>query len=87
MKLLVEGDLAAAKREAIIKQLAFDALTAVYSLDHPKIRPPTNDPRVLKILKLAGEYYRGERTPSPYVQAMARRILDNAQRINNSSRS
>jgi len=81
MKLL--GDLATAKREVVIRQLELDALTAAYSLDHPEIRPPTNNPRVLAILKLAGEFYRGEKQPTPYVRAMARRILENARRINN----
>jgi hypothetical protein len=72
------------KREAIIRQLEWEALDAARSLESPYIRPKVTNPRALAILKLAGEYYRGEKTPSPMVRAIAQRILENARRINNS---
>jgi len=75
-----------AKRQAIISQLEYEALEAALSLERRDIKPPTNNPRVLAILKLAGEYYRGEKQPSPRVRAIAQRILANARRITNSRR-
>jgi hypothetical protein len=77
--------LAFCKREVIIRELELQALEAAHSLENPNIRPPTTNPRVLAILKLAGEYYRGEKQPSPQVRAIARRILENARRINSRS--
>jgi len=71
------NDLAALKR----RRLKAEALQAARTLEHPEIRPPTTNPRVLAILKLAGEYYRGERVPRPHVRAMARAILANVRRM------
>jgi hypothetical protein len=73
--------LAFCKREVAIRKLELEALEAARSLEHPDIRPPITNPRVLAILKLAGEYYRGERTPSPAVRAIAHAILAHANRI------
>jgi hypothetical protein len=76
--------LAALKREAIIRRLEADALAAAFSLEKPNSIPPSvTDPKVREILKIAGEYYRGERVPTPQVRAIANAILANVRRINN----
>jgi hypothetical protein len=71
------NDLAALKR----RRLKYEALVAARTLDHPEIKPPTTNPRVLAILKLAGQYYRGERAPTPHVRAIADAILANVRRM------
>jgi hypothetical protein len=43
-----DDDLARLKREVVIRRLEFEALTAARSLDHPAVRPPVTNPRVLK---------------------------------------
>src|SRR5262245_39311805 len=57
-----------------------DVLAAARSLEHPDIQPPTTNPRVRAILRCAGEYFRGERIPSPEARAAAAAILENVRR-------
>jgi hypothetical protein len=70
-------DLATCRREATIRRLECEALTAARSLERRDSRPPITNPRVLAVLKLAGEFFRGERIPSQYTRTMARVILAN----------
>jgi hypothetical protein len=69
-------------REAIIRRLEREALAAARTLEHPDIKLPIANPKVIEILKLAGEYYRGERKPTPQVRAIANAILAGIRRIN-----
>jgi hypothetical protein len=75
------GNLAALKREVIIRRLECEALAAARMLEHPDNIPSVINPRLRAFLKLASEFYRGERQPTPQVRAMARAILANARRI------
>jgi hypothetical protein len=74
--------LAHLKREVIIRRLECEALQAAGMLEHPNNIPVTLNPRLRAFLKLAGEFYRGEREPTPQVRAIAQAILANARRIN-----
>lgn len=76
------NDLAALKREVIIRKLECEAFAAARMLEHPDNIPTTINPRLRAILKLAGEYYRGERMPTPQVRAIADAILAHVRRIN-----
>jgi hypothetical protein len=73
------------RRKAAIRRLEFEALDAARSMESPYIKPKVTNPRALAILKLAGEYYRGERKPTPQVRAIAAAILKNANRLNSRS--
>jgi len=71
------------RREVIVRRLACEALEAAIALERrPGWVPPLarDNPVARRILEIAGEYYRGERTPTPRVRAIARRIIEDAER-------